>query len=177
MSLPGKDLPPRHPPASVPPHRRAAQGLRPRQPSTGTSSPRPIAAGAFPLRGHRIQAWTRSSRPPRTAQFTAAGALPLPPLPSLPACSPIHLLIYCPSTNSIDLRTMDPAASSASPASCHDLPYRSTDLRRGRNLRATVNVSGSRWGGTILYGKMQVRFFSHTKWAAFFRPLPTQQGT
>ena len=94
-----------HPPRFAPPPRLrpTPQARRPRPVPPASHQlapppPGPVAAGASPLRGHRILPGARSLRPPRTAQFTAAGALPLPHLPSLPACLPIHLPIYCLST-------------------------------------------------------------------------------
>ena len=58
----------------------------------------------------------------------------------------------------------------------HSPSHISTEVVWPRNLRATANLYRSCWGGTILYGKMQVRFFPIQSGPLFFAPFLRNKG-
>jgi len=58
----------------------------------------------------------------------------------------------------------------------HSPSHISTEVVWARNLRATANLYRSCWGGTILYGKMQVRFFPIQSGPLFFAPFLRNKG-
>ena len=58
----------------------------------------------------------------------------------------------------------------------HSPSHISTEVVWARNLPATANLYRSCWGGTILYGKMQVRFFPIQSGPLFFAPFLRNKG-